>query len=432
MNPLSTVASAPALHVDHTLPARVLNKIAWRLIPFLGLLYIVNILDRSNAGFARLTLEKDLGISPEAFDIAYGLFYIGYLLFEVPANLLLRRIGARLWMARIMVSWGLVTCATAAVTGLWGFSTMRILLGIAEAGFFPGIILYLTYWVPSRERARMMALFIAASPLAGVVGNPLSGAIMQYLDGFAHLAGWQWIFLIEGFLAVVIGLAVLYVLKDGPAQAHWLAPEERTWLIEQLKHEEHTRQQRHGGDLLRALVDGRVWLLICVYSTVAVGSNAAGAYFPKLVKARFAGCTTFEIGLLTALPYLFAVVGMTYLAARSDRTGQRRGHVAFSALLGAAGWAVAMVADEPWLALAGFCVAQAGMMSMLPCFWALPTSFLSGAAAAGGIALINSVGNIGGFLGPAILGQWGLAAMALTLVAGGLLTLLVRHERNAD
>jgi len=363
------------------------------------------------------------------------MFYFGYLLFEVPANLLLRRIGARLWIARIMMTWGLVTCATMAVTGPWSFILVRILLGVAEAGFFPGIILYLTYWFPARERARVLALFIMAIPFAGIVGNPLSGAVLDYLHGYAGLTGWQWLFLVEGIPSVLLGALVLVALKDGPAQAHWLSAEERGWLTARLGQEEQTRAQRHGGDLRAALVSGRVWFLICVYFTVAVGANAAGARFPKLIEQWFVGSTKLEIGLLGALPPLCAAFGMIYLGARSDRTGQRRGHVAFTAFLAAAGWALAGLAGLapfPWLALLGLCLAQTGMMSMLPCFWALPTAFLSGAAAAGGIALINSVANLGGLMGPAVLLEFGLGAMALTMAAGGILALCLPPERTAE
>jgi MFS transporter, ACS family, tartrate transporter len=434
MKPFPAVERPLTLHDDPLLPARVLNKVTWRLIPFLVLLYLFNILDRSNAGFARLTMQPDLGMSDRAFDLGYGMFYLGYLLFEVPANLLLRRIGARLWIARIMITWGLISCAMLAVTGPWSFTLMRILLGVAEAGFFPGIILYLTYWFPARERARVMALFIAAIPVSGIIGNPLSGAVMDGLHGWAGLAGWQWLFLIEGVPSVLLGVAVLLVLKDGPAQAIWLKEEERAWLVERLGQEEHTRAQRHGSDLRAALVNRRVWFLICVYFTVAVAANAAGAHFPKLIEKWFVGSTKFEVGLLGALPPLCAIVGMTYLGARSDRTGQRRGHVAFTAFVAAAGWALAALAalaPFPWLALAGLCLAQTGMMSMLPCFWALPTAFLNGAAAAGGIALINSVANLGGLFGPAILGEFGLEAMALTMAVGGVLTLYLPPERSA-
>jgi MFS family permease len=383
-------------------------------------------------------MQPELGISDAEFDWGYGLFYFGYLTFEVPANLLMQRIGARRWMARILISWGLVSCATLAVTGPWSFYAVRILLGVAEAGFFPGIVLYLTAWFPARERAKAMAWFMIASPGAGIIGNPISGAIMEYAHGVAGLSGWQWLFLLEGLPAILLGIIALYYLPDGPHQARWLSAIEANALTKRLHDEDPARHQPHAGNLLRALIDPRVWLLICIYFTVAVGSNAAGAYFPKLVKESFADVSPVQVGVLVALPSVCAVLCMVVLSRNSDRTGERRGHLAFAAFLGGAGWLLSLVAPSawvndivptPWVVLAGFCIAQAGMLSMLPLFWTLPSSFLSGMAAAGGIALINSVANIGGLLGPSILREWGLLAMALTLGAGGILALCARTDR---
>jgi ACS family tartrate transporter-like MFS transporter len=409
----------------------VLRKAAWRLLPFLCLLYLLNIVDRANVAFARLTMQDDLKMSDEAFSLGYGIFYFGYLVFEVPANLLLRRVGARRWIARIMISWGLVTCLTAAVTGKWSFYSVRILLGIAEAGFFPGIVLYLTYWFPARERARAMALFMVASPLGSALGNPGSGAILQYMDGVLDLNGWQWIFLLEGLPSVVVGIWVLFYLPDDPTQARWLTTIEREWLVERLNAEDPARRQYHAAHFGRAIIDPHVWLLIAVYFTVAVGSNAAGAKFPQLIGGQFADASKLGIGFLAALPSICGVIAMVVLGIHSDRAGERRGHVAFAAFTGAAGWTLALLSPSPWLTLAGFCVALAGMMSMLPTFWAIPTSFLSGAAAAGGIALINSVGNIGGLLGPNIYEQFGMPAMVMVLCAGGVLVLFARKEPAA-
>ncbi len=412
-------------------PAGILSRVTWRLVPFLCLLYAFNILDRSNVGMASLTMQKDLNLSDFVFDLGVGIFYFGYLLFEVPANLLLHHIGARRWIARIMISWGLVSALTAAVSGPWSFYAVRILLGVAEAGFFPGIILYLSYWYPARERARVMAYFMAAIPLAGVLGPPLSGVIMQRLNGVAGLHGWQWMFVLEGLPSVVLGLVTLWRLPDRPGQARWLPAEDRAWLTQTMEHED-TRRQRHGADLRRVLVAPRVWLLIAIYFTVAVGSNASGRYFPRFISDLFPDRGEFEIGLLTAIPSLCAMVGMTLLGAHSDRTGERRGHLAFAAFLAAAGWALAAVTESPWLALVGYCLAQTGMLSMLPTFWALPTAFLGGVAEAGGIALINSVANLGGLSGPVILGQLGKPAMVIILTAGGLLALAARQEPPAD
>ncbi len=416
---------------DEAFGKRVLSKVAWRLIPLLGVLYIFNILDRVNVGFAALTMRKDLGMSERVFDFGYGLFYLGYILFEVPSNLLLRRFGARKLIARIMIGWGLVSCATLFIRGSVDFYLIRILLGVAEAGFFPGIILYLTFWFPARERARMVALFMAAIPLANILGNPLSGAIMKYLDGTAGLSGWQWLFLLEGLPSVLLGVAVLFVLTDRPEDARWLTPEERDWLARCLRQEEQAVQHQHGADRLRALVeDKRVWLLICLYFTVAVGANAFGAYLPRLLEVNYPSYDHFQIGLLGSLPPLCAMLGMTLWGSHSDRTGERSVHVAIAALVAALGWALAALDFSPALSLGGLCLALTGMLSMLPVFWTLPSTFLTGAAAAGGIALINSFGNIGGVLGPNILGEFGLWAMAGILALGAGLALFVRPEKH--
>jgi ACS family tartrate transporter-like MFS transporter len=414
-----------------TVERATLRKVAWKLVPFLCLLYVFNILDRANVGFARLRMQDDLEMSQATFDLGYGLFYIGYLLFEVPSNLLLRRVGARRWIARIMISWGIISCLTMVVYDAASFYVVRILLGVAEAGFFPGIILYLSYWFPDRERAKMMAYFMMAIALASIFGNPVSGLIMLYLDGALNLVGWQWLFLLEGIPSILLGTVVLFKLVDGPEQAAWLTPDERNWLVERMQREERDRQATHGADRLGAMLNWRVWLLIAVYFTVAVGSNAGGAYFPTLIKDRFTGGNTLQIGLLSALPHLCAAVGMVLFSVSSDRTGKRREHVAVAALVAAGGWALTATTSSPGIALAGLCIAQLGMMSMLPTFWALPTAFLSGAAAAGGIALINSVANIGGFLGPTILGRFGLWSMAATLLAGAALAMCV-HRNQAD
>lgn len=400
-----------------------LRKAAWRLLPFLCTLYIFNILDRINVGFAALTMKSDLGLSDAVLDLGYGIFYFGYLVFEVPANLLLRRVGARRWIARIMVSWGIVSCATLFVVGPTSFYTVRILLGVAEAGFFPGIILYLTYWFPSRERARVIALFMAASPLAGVFGNPVSGAIMDTLNGVAGLAGWQWLFLLEGLPSVALGVAVFYALPDGPDDAAWLSGAERQALYARLTEDElRTPPAAHAG-LVAALGSGTVWLLIAIYFTPAVTSNAAGARFPRIINDHFPGESKLTIGLLSALPHVCAILAMTLVGTSSDRTGERRGHLALSAVASALGWLIAWRAESPWAALAGLCLAQAGVMAMLPTFWAMATERVRGTAAAGGIALINSVANIGGLFGPSILGQLGMPAMAAVLAAGAALAL---------
>jgi MFS family permease len=413
----------------------VWRKVALRLLPFMFVLYMVNILDRVNVGFASLQMQPELGLSEEVYGLASAcLFYLGYFGFEVPSNLILRRMGARRWIARIMVSWGFVSAAMMFAAGPVSFCVLRFLLGVAEAGFFPGMILYLTYWFPARERARAVAFFMTASPLAGVLGQPLSGGIMQYLDGVGGLSGWQWLFLIEGTPAVLLGFLVLRYLTDQPAHADWLAGDERAWLATRMRTEDSGRESHH---LSQAMKHPRVWLLCALYSTVAVGSNGLGFYLPKILAGSFDNASKFQIGLLAAIPSLLAVITMVPYSRHSDRAGERRWHVAIAALAAAAGWMIGAAAASPWLVLAGMCVAQVGMFCMIPCFWSLPTAFLGSIAAAGGIALVNSVGNLGGAASSLIMSNLkapggtfttGMLVMAGTLAVGGVLALCVRHD----
>lgn len=413
---------------DSALERDTLRKVAWRIVPFICLLYLLNILDRANVGFARLQMQKDLALSECVFNLGYGIFYVGYLLFEVPSNLLLRRVGARRWIARIMISWGLISSLTMFAGDAWSFYLLRILLGIAEAGFFPGIIYYLSFWFPDRQRAKMTAFFMLAVSLSSVVGNPLSGLIMQELNDVAGLRGWQWLFLLEGIPSLVMGVVVLGYLTDYPKDARWLADDERDWLVAHMHQEHEQRAEQHQADRLAALMQGRVWLLIAIYFTVATGSNAGGAYFPTIIKDLFAGLTTAQIGLLSALPHIMAIIGMSLFGISSDRSGERRIHLWAAAMLAALGWGLIAWNPSPWGSLAGLCLAQTGMMSMLPLFWTLPTAFLSGAAAAGGIAMINSVANIGGIFGPTILGRFGPEAVAAIHMGGALLVIAVRQR----
>jgi MFS transporter, ACS family, tartrate transporter len=336
-----------------------------------------------------------------------------------------------------LLSWGLISAAMLLVKGPESFTLLRLLLGFAEAGFFPGILLYLTYWFPARQRARVVAQFMIASPLVGIVGAPLSGALLQYMDKQAGLHGWQWLFLLEGAPAVLLGVIVLFRLPDRPEQAAWLTPEERSWLTARIASEEHLRQQRHGSSLGQALASPRVWHLILLYSTIAAGISALGYYLPTFIQARFADLDSFEIGLLAAVPSIGTIIGMVLVSGHSDRTGERRWHIAVPAFVAAAGWGMCASLDSPWPSLAALTLAQMGMMSVMGPFWSLPTSFLTGRAAAGGIALINAFGNLGGFAGPNIIAQlqspsgeftWGLRAMALVLIASAVLALSARYE----
>ena len=429
---------APA---DDPLEPVVFRKVALRIIPFLFVLYVVNILDRVNVGFARLSMLNDLGLSEGVFSFGAGVFYVGYMLFEVPSNLILHRTGARRWISRIMISWGVVSACMLFVRGEWSFYLLRVLLGVAEAGFFPGIILYISYWFPARERARAVAFFMMGSPIAGVIGGPVSGALLQYTNGVGGLAGWQWLFLVEGLPAVALGVVTWYYLTDRPEQAHWLPAAERDWLSARMAREERDREKRHGLSRLRAMADPRVWLLISIYFTIAMGTNGIGFFLPKILEGHFADASKLQLGFVSTLPHLAAVVAMFFVGAHSDRTGERRRHVALPAFVAAAGWGLSAYTRSPWVAVVSLAVAQAGMMSMMGPFWSLSTSFLSGAGAAGGIALINTVANVGGVLSPNVMGQLkaytgsfsgGELTMAATLVMGGFLALTVRHDPEKD
>ena len=406
-----------------SLEKATLLKISWRIIPFICVLYIFNILDRSNLGFARQAMEGDIGLTKAAFDIAYGLFYIGYLIFEIPSNLLLTKIGARIWISRIMITWGLVSILTMFVRNEFQLNAIRILLGVAEAGFFPGIILYLTFWFPARERAKVVALFMVAIAIASVFGTVISGMILQFLHDVGGVKGWQWLFLLEGIPSVLLGITVLWFLPNGPQDAPWLNPEEKAWVNQTLEEESNVRLKNRGTNHVWAMLDPRVLLLTCLYFTVAVGANASGAYLPRLVETQFPG-GAFKVGVISSLPHVCSVILMILLSRWSDKVGRRSPFVALASGLAALGWLIAWRAGDPWMALGGLCLAQAGMMSMLPVFWPLPSTFLGGAAAAGGIAFINSVANIGGFYGPTVLGKFGLEAVALTMGVGTVLALI--------
>jgi ACS family tartrate transporter-like MFS transporter len=397
-------------------------RVSRRLIPFLFLLYILNFLDRVNVGFAALEMNRDLGFGPAVYGFGAGVFFLGYCLFEVPSNLVLYRIGARLWIARIMVTWGLAASAMMLVHTPWSFYAFRFLLGVAEAGFFPGIIFYLTYWYPARERARAYAWFLAAIPVCGVIGGPISGALLG-LDGRLGLQGWQWLFLLEGIPSVMVGIAVLWLLPDRPRDARWLPAVERAWLEERLAAEGHDRIAHHGESLRRALGNPMVWWLGLSYFLLVVALYGFALWLPQLVKAS-GEFTNFEVGMITAIPYAAAAVGMVLVGRSSDRTGERHLHLALPALVGALGFIAVTRTGSTGLLIAALCLCAFGVLGWLGPFWALPTAFLREQAAAGGIALINSMGAVGGFVGPYLIGdikeRTGEFAPGLLVLAGSL------------
>ena len=381
----------------------VVKRVTRRLIPFAFLCYVVAYIDRVNIGFAATQLQRDLGLSDSAYGIGAGLFFLGYCLFEIPSNLILERVGARRWMARIMVLWGVVSMGTMFVTDTTTFYVARVLLGIAEAGFFPGMVLYLTYWIPAAQRARTGALFMMAAPIAMIVGAPLSEALLQ-LDGVAGLHGWQWLFLVEGFPAVVVGVMALWVLTDTPEQATWLPAPERAWLSATMRREREAVVASQHHSVVRSLASGRVWLLSTIYFLNALVTYGIFLWLPRILRDA-SGLDGFALSAITAIPFAVALVGMVVIGRHSDRTGERKWHVAACALTAAAGLLVAVTFQSslPLLVL-GFALSQLGQRSVFSVFWAIPPMFLGGAAAAAGIALINSIGNLGGAVGPSVMG----------------------------
>jgi ACS family tartrate transporter-like MFS transporter len=378
-----------------------LRKVAWRLIPFMTLLYFVAFLDRVNIGFAALTMNADLGLTKAMYGFASGIFFIGYVLFEVPSNIVMERVGARLWIARIMITWGLLSAGTAFVSSPQQLYVLRFLLGVAEAGFFPGMILYLTYWFPAASRARILSTFMIALPISNVIGSPVSTAILAMQAHGLH--GWQWMFLLEGTPAMLCGIAVLLFLRDGPAKAAWLTSDEKAWLQSELARDRAV-QGTASHSSLAALREPRVWGFGLVYFGMLVGMYGLGFWLPQIVKG-LGELTNFEVGLAAALPYAAAAIAMYLWGRHSDATGERTWHIALPAFVGAVGLVLsAYWGGSPVLALAALCLSAMGCYAALPVFWTLPTSMLVGAAAAAGIALVNSIGNIGGFLGPTLVG----------------------------
>lgn len=415
--------------MDHE--KKIFAKVAWRLIPFMGLLYFVSFLDRVNVGFAALTMNNAIGLSAEAFGFGAGIFFIGYFLFEVPSNIYLERFGARVWIFRIMLSWGVVSCAMGLVTRPSSFFGLRFLLGVAEAGFFPGMILYLSYWFPRSVRARFTAQFLVAIPLASILGSPLSGFILG-LDGFGGLAGWQWLFVLEVAPAILLSFVVLAYLPNGPAAARWLSKDEKRVIANALAREAPAGHTHLG----RALSDGRVWLLALIYFGIVVGLYGIGLWLPQIVKAM--GFSNLQTGFVVAAPYVAVMVGWGHA---SDKRGERIWHVALPAFLGAAGFVIAGLMDADIVSLAALTLAAVGIYAALAPFWSLPGAFLGGMAAAGGIAFINSVGNLGGFLGPVMVGMLkgtgggygaGMAALGGALAVAGLAVLALgqRHGKS--
>ena len=429
------------------LEQRTIGKVSARLIPFLIICYFVAYLDRVNVGFAAITMNKDLGLTATMFGFGSGIFFVAYFLFEVPSNLFLDRFGARKWIARIMLTWGIISGLMAFIpqiaqaTGLgteYTFYGLRVLLGLAEAGFFPGIIFFLTLWFPSVYRARIVGMFMAAIPVSSAIGSPISGQILG-MDGVAGLAGWQWLFILEAAPSVVLAIITFFYLTDRPADARWLAPEERAWLSRRLDAERAQREAVHDLSVWESMTHIRVWGLALVYFGAVAGLYGVGFWLPQIVKAF--GLSNAATGWVVAIPYVVAAVVMVWYSHRSDRKMERKWHAAVALLVAAIGIAASTATHDPVLTMVAFTIGSCGVFALLPVFWTLPTAVLSGTSAAAGIAVINSVGNLSGFAGPYAIGwvkdatgsySGGLLMIAGLAIVAMLIVLALGHDRELE
>jgi MFS family permease len=380
------------------LERRAFNKVAWRLTPILTVSYFLNYLDRNNVGFAALTMNHALGLSATQFGAGAGILFLGYCFFEIPSNVALYRFGARVWISRIMITWGLISAATIFVTGVKSWYWLRFLLGVAEAGFFPGITFYLATWFPAEYRARILAWFLVAIPATSVIGGPISGMLLG-MNGIGGLAGWKWLFILEGLPTVLLGIAMLWILSDRPEDAAWLTPEEQRIIRERILAE---RREKEMSGLWAALKDVRVLILAVVQFGFTVGAYGAVIWLPQIIQT--AHLTNQQIGLVTGCCYVLASVGMIVWAARVDRSGRKIGNLTLACFTSAVGLLLAIVFKNFWVSLAWVSLALLGITAARAIFWTIPTRFLTGLAAAGGLAFINSVGTIGGFVGPTVMG----------------------------
>jgi ACS family tartrate transporter-like MFS transporter len=412
----SAYAAGPTASVQ--ISAVTLRKVTWRLIPFLFVLYVIAWLDRVNVGFAGLQMNADLGFSSTVFGLGSGIFFLGYCLFEIPSNIILERVGARLWISRIMVTWGLISAALMFVRTPVAFYLLRFLLGVAEAGFFPGVIYYLSLWYPAAHRARAIAAFMSAVPVAGLIGGPLSGALLE-LDGLHGLAGWQWLFLLEGLPAVILGTSVLFYLKDRPETTQWLTPAERDWLVETLAAERKACVLRP--NIRVALTDLTVWKLGFIFLLVAAGFYGYSFWAPLVIKS-LTGLSNFKVGLVLGAISAVTIVGMLLNGYHSDRAGERAIHTAVPLFVMGVGLIGSALVHQPVLAIIALALVPLGHCASYGPFWSTPTQFLTGQAAAAGIALVTMIANVGSFAGPTLIGvmkaKTGTHTAAFSLLGG--------------
>lgn len=415
--------------------ASVYSRVTWRIIPFMFVCYIVAFLDRVNVGFAALQMRQDLHFSATVYGLGAGIFFFGYFLFEVPSNLLLEKFGARKWISRIMITWGIVSAATLFVRTATGFYICRFLLGVAEAGFFPGIILYLTYWYPKERLAHMTALFMTAIPVSAIIGGPLSGWILRFFHGSGGMSGWQWLFLLEGVPSIIMGVITLFYLDDSIASSKWLRRDEKKLLEDRLRADK-AGKTRHS--LADALLEWRVWVYGFIYFCYVAGIYAFSFWLPLMIKGTGIK-NSFTIGLLVAIPNVVALIGMVVAGRSSDRTLERRWHLLVCSLVGGLGLVLSAASlSNTWLAVVAASLGIAGTDACVVLFWTVPTAILTGTAAAGGIALANCLGNLAGFFGPSLLGKVkdmtgslsaGLFVLAGLTVVGGILVMIFGPSR---
>ena len=391
------------MEITEELSARTLSRVSRRLVPFLFALYVFAYLDRVNVGYAALFIRRELHFSDTVYGTGAGLFFLSYAVFDIPSNLILLRVGPRRWIGLLMVIWGIISASMPLVHTPGQFYLLRFLLGAAEAGFFPGIVLYLTYWFPRQQRARAIARFMAATAIAGVIGAPLSNLLLR-LNGVAGIAGWKWLFVGEGVPSVLLGLLVFWVLTDTPEEAKWLTDDERVWLIRTLEEERAGISASHSVHVRDVWRNKVLWQLAYIYFAISVGLYSLSLWLPVVLKS-LSRASDARVILLTAIPYLLAAIAMLLIARSSDRLQERRWHLMASLTGAMAGFLLSVVLTSPWLAMAALFLAAAGIWGCFGPFWALPTGMLRGTAAAGGIAIINSVGAIGGFLGPYLMGR---------------------------
>ncbi len=432
------MALSAASTVQLSMADRVRRRVSLHIIPYLFTLYIIAFIDRVNVGFAKLRMKEDLLFSETVYGFGAGVFFIGYFLLEIPGTLIVERWSARKWIARIMITWGIFAIWMAFVTTEWEFYTVRFLLGLAEAGFFPGIIVYLSHWYRYEDRAKAVALFMSALPVAQLVGAPLSGLIMERVTWYGW-AGWQWVFILEGIPAIIFGFITIFYLTDRPHQAKWMPEEERKWLSEELERERHEKKKARPVSTWQALHQREVVMLLTVYFLAVNAYYGFTFWLPSIL--RDSGVAVLTVTLISVIPFSLGLVAMLLVGWDSDKTGERRWHTALPILVACLGFVFAIASGNNLaLIIASFCVVSIGAHSYLPSFWAMPTAFLTESAAAAAIGLINSVGNLGGFAGPFALGYLkdktgahsaGMALLALSLLGAGLLALAIKPGKRA-